>query len=78
MLGFLINGKEEDEIKYLIKREMDEILFDMKDDRIDLIVKNAMQERYKILFSLFKRLATPKECLQYIPSKEKKTRKANT
>lgn len=71
MLGILISGKEENEIRYLIKREMDEILFDLNDHRIDNQVKKAMEERYKVLFSLFKRLASPKECLHYMPSKRK-------
>lgn len=65
MLGLLINQKEIKEMEYLIKREMDEILFDLKDSRIDHIVKRSMEERYKILFSLFKRVASPKECLTY-------------
>ncbi|MFO1441956.1 hypothetical protein KDN24_01690 [Bacillus sp. Bva_UNVM-123] len=66
MLGLLINQKETKEMQYLIKREMDEILFDLKDGRIDHIVKRAMEERYKILFSLFKRVAPPRECHHYI------------
>ncbi|CAM4086804.1 hypothetical protein [Mesobacillus thioparans] len=70
MLGVLINEKERKEIEYLIKREMDEILFDMKDERIDHIVKRSMRERYQILFSLFKRVAPPKECLKYMPAKK--------
>jgi hypothetical protein len=74
MFGLLINDKEVKEIEYLIKREMDEILFDMKDDRIDHIVKRAMEERYKILFSLFRRVASHHECLKYM-WKEKKGRK---
>jgi hypothetical protein len=72
MLGIIITGKEEQEIKYLIKREMDEILFDLDDERIDSIVKNAMDERYKTLFTLFKRVASPGECFHYMPSKQKK------
>ncbi|CRK85322.1 hypothetical protein [Neobacillus massiliamazoniensis] len=66
MLGLLINEKEVKEIEYLIKREMDEILFDLRDERIDQIVKRAMEERYKILFTLFRRLASPNECFKYI------------
>ena len=65
MFGFLINEREVKEMQYLIKREMDEILFDLKDGRIDHIVKRSMEERYKILFSLFKRVAPPNECLSY-------------
>jgi hypothetical protein len=74
MIGIIIDQREEKEIRYLIKREMDEILFDMKDERIDHIVKKAMDERYKILFSLFKRVAPPVECFRYIPSKQKRAK----
>ncbi|KON85762.1 hypothetical protein AF332_02285 [Sporosarcina globispora] len=68
MIGMLLNQKEQKEMEYLIKREMDEILFDLKDDRIDHIVKRAMEERYKILFSLFQRMATPSDCFKYMRS----------
>lgn len=73
MLGLLINEKEVKEIEYLIKREMDEILFDLRDERIDMLVKRAMEERYKILFTLFRRMASPNECFKYI-RKDKKGR----
>ncbi|MBL4954615.1 hypothetical protein RCG24_15625 [Neobacillus sp. OS1-32] len=66
MLGLLINEKEVKEMEYLLKREMDEILFDLGDDRIDHIVKRAMEERYKVLFALFRRVASPHECIKYI------------
>lgn len=74
MIGLLINEKEVKEMEYLIKREMDEILFDLKDERIDYIVKRAMEERYKILFTIFRRVALPHECLKYMRS-DKKGRK---
>ncbi len=75
MIGIMISGKEEMEIRYLIKREMDEILFDLKDERIEHVVKTAMEERYKILFSLFKRVAPPMECFRYMPSKHKQAKR---
>lgn len=74
MIGFLINEKEVKEMEYLIKREMDEILFDLTDERIDHIVKRAMKERYKVLFTLFRRVASPNECLKYM-RKDRKDRK---
>jgi len=74
MIGFLINEKEVKEMEYLIKREMDEILFDLRDERIDHIVKRAMKERYKVLFTLFRRVASPNDCFKYM-RKEKKDRK---
>ncbi|CAM3849990.1 hypothetical protein [Cytobacillus oceanisediminis] len=75
MVGMLLNQKEVKEMEYLIKREMDEILFDLKDDRIDHIVKRAMEERYKILFSLFQRVASPSDCLKYMRSRPRREQK---
>ncbi|WP_026583701.1 hypothetical protein [Bacillus sp. J33] len=75
MIGMLLNQKEVKEMEYVIKREMDEILFDLKDDRIDHIVKRAMEERYKILFSLFQRVASPADCLRYMRSRHHREQK---
>ncbi|MBL3645177.1 hypothetical protein MZM54_30985 [[Brevibacterium] frigoritolerans] len=69
MLGLLINDKEKMELEYLLKREMDEILFDLQDDRIDHIVKRAINEKYNILFRLFKRVSTEDEILMYMKGK---------
>jgi len=77
MLGFLINEKESKELEYLIKREMDEILFDLKDERIDHVVKRSMKERYKILFSLFKRVAPPAECMKYMETQNRTSKNSN-
>ncbi|WP_456277039.1 hypothetical protein [Bacillus sp. AK128] len=70
MLGFMLNKIEQKELEYLLKREMDEILHDFQDHRIDHIVKRAMEERYQILFKLFRRIATPYDCSKYIRSKQ--------
>ncbi|WP_342429173.1 hypothetical protein [Neobacillus sp. FSL H8-0543] len=75
MLGLLVNEKEIKEMEYLIKREMDEILFDLKDHRIDHVVKRAMEERYKILFTLFRRVSSPNECLKYMRSEKAGSKK---
>jgi hypothetical protein len=74
MLGLLINEKEMKEIEYILKREMEEILFDIGDYRIDYIVRHTMEERYKILFQLLIRIATPSECTKYILKQEKKNK----
>ncbi|PLS15582.1 hypothetical protein CVD28_22245 [Bacillus sp. M6-12] len=75
MLGFMISGIEQKEIEYLLKRELDEILFDLMDERIDQVVKRAMEERYKILFNILKRVASPKECFKYMRTKTSSKRK---
>lgn len=67
----LVNEAEQKEIEYLIKRELEELLLDLEDKRIDQLVKHAMTERYKMLFQLFRRVASDKECLKYIPKRLK-------
>lgn len=69
MFGLLINEREKRELEYVIKRELEEILFDMGDHRIDEIVKKSMSKRYKDLFSLFCRIADEEERVKYIPKR---------
>ena len=66
MLGFLVTQSEVRELRYLLKREMEEILYDIQDSRIDRAVKQALEERYHTLFKLFVRIASPNECRKYI------------
>lgn len=60
MIGMLINEKERKELEYLLKKELDEILFDLKDERIDHLAKRSMNERYRVLFYNIKAGGTPK------------------
>ena len=50
MLGLLINGMEQKEIEYLIKRELEELLLDLDDNRIDYLMKRAMRNATKDYF----------------------------
>lgn len=75
MLGVMLSNKESQEIEYLLKRELEELLLDLTDSRIDGIVKRAMEERYKIIFGLYKRFASPKECFKYIRGKHQRSEK---
>jgi hypothetical protein len=77
MLAMLLNEREIKEMQYLLKREMDEILFDLRDERIDNFIKTEMEERYKHLFTLFKRVAPPVDCMKYILTKQKNRRRGN-
>lgn len=69
MIGLLINDREQREIKYVIKRELEELLMDLEDPRIDHTVKQAMVDRYHVLFQLFQRVASEQECLKYLLKK---------
>ncbi|UOR10571.1 hypothetical protein [Halobacillus amylolyticus] len=71
MYGVIINDQEQEEMEYLLKREMEEIIFDLGDHRIDPEIKSAMGNRYEVLFQLFRRFASQEECLQYMPKKKK-------
>ncbi|HLS36334.1 MAG TPA: hypothetical protein VK061_08865 [Bacillota bacterium] len=66
MLGLLVTDMEKREIEYLIKREFEEILLDLEDHRIDDVIKESMIERYKVLFNLFRKVATEEDCLKYM------------
>ncbi|MCM3762336.1 hypothetical protein M3212_16305 [Alkalihalobacillus oceani] len=72
MLGLLLNQKEVQEVEYMLKREMEEILLDLSDPRIDELVKRAMEEKYQIVFSIYKRLVTPKESVKYLLPRTRK------
>ncbi|SEO73982.1 hypothetical protein SAMN04488134_1121 [Amphibacillus marinus] len=67
MLGLLVSEREVKEIEYLIKRELEEILFDIEDSRIDSVVKDTMQQRYRVLYQLFRRIASHQDVLRYLP-----------
>ncbi len=69
LLGLLINEIEQKEVEYLLRRELEELLMDLEDHRIDHMVKRAMKERYNILFQLFRRVANENECLKYMPKR---------
>ncbi|WP_232699836.1 hypothetical protein [Brevibacillus daliensis] len=66
MLGMMLSSKECLEIEYLLKREMEEMLLDFGDSRIDKLVKRAMEERYIILFRMYARFAPPQELSKYV------------
>ncbi|GAE35384.1 hypothetical protein [Halalkalibacter akibai] len=66
MLGVILNEKEVQEVEYMLKREMEELLLDMSDPRIDEVVKKAMEEKYQIVFKIYKRFVPPKETMKYI------------
>lgn len=59
VLGLVVHEKELLELQYLLKREMEEILLDLNDERIERVIKRAMKERYRILFKLLTKVSRP-------------------
>jgi hypothetical protein len=65
MLGVLFNDRECKELSYLLRKELDEMLLDLSDHRIDTDIKAAIESRYKVIFRMYARLASPKELSRY-------------
>jgi hypothetical protein len=65
MLGFLFNQKECRELSYILRKELDEMLYDLNDHRLDNEMKQAIELRYKVVFRMYARLASPNELSKY-------------
>ncbi len=65
MLGLLFNERECKELDYVLRKELDEMLFDLKDLRIEGDIKTAIESRYKVIFRMYARLASPKDLSKY-------------
>lgn len=50
----------------MLRKELDEMLYDLKDTRIEAQVKEAIESRYKVIFRMYARLASPKELSRYV------------
>ncbi|BFH35595.1 hypothetical protein [Paenibacillus melissococcoides] len=65
MLGFLFNDNECRELGYMLRKELDEILFDLSDNRLDSEVRQAICRRYRTVFRMYARIASPKDLSKY-------------
>jgi hypothetical protein len=65
MIGFLFNERECKELDYVLRKELDEMLFDLNDQRIDSCAKVSIETRYRIVFRMYTRLASSKEISKY-------------
>ncbi|WP_425452783.1 hypothetical protein [Ammoniphilus oxalaticus] len=72
-MGFLFNQKECQELQYLLRRELEELLLDLGDKRIDGMIRMAMEERYTTVFKMYGRLASPTELAKYVRNKTSHT-----
>lgn len=65
MLGFLFNERECKELSYMLRKELDEMLFDLSDKRLEAEIRNAISKRYRTVFRMYARIASPKELSKY-------------
>ncbi len=72
MLGFMFNERECRELDYLLRKELDEMLFDLNDKRIEQAIKEAIESRYKVIFRMYARVASTKEISKYARNRQYK------
>jgi hypothetical protein len=72
MLGLLFSEKECKELGYVLRKELDEMLMDLNDPRLDNEVKAAIASRYKTIFRMYARFASSKELSKYARGNLKK------
>lgn len=65
MLGMLFNEKECKELDYVLRKELDEMLLDLGDQRLDQNIRQAIANRYKTVFRMYARFAPQKELSKY-------------
>lgn len=68
MLGMLLNDKECKEMAYVLRKELDEMLFDLSDQRLNQDIRKAIDKRYKTIFQMYARFAPQKELSKYVRS----------
>ncbi|GBF77074.1 hypothetical protein PA598K_05598 [Paenibacillus sp. 598K] len=65
MIGMLFNDKECRELDYVLRKELDEMLLDLNDKRMDGDIRRAIASRYRVVFRMYARIASPKELSRY-------------
>jgi len=65
MLGMLFTDKECRELDYLLRKELDELLLELNDRRLEGPVREAISNRYKTIFRMYARIASPRDLSRY-------------
>ncbi|WP_172199182.1 MULTISPECIES: hypothetical protein [Saccharibacillus] len=69
MLGMMFNEMECKEYAYVLRKELDEMLFDLGDKRLDKNMRQAISKRYQTIFRMYARVAPAKELSKYARDK---------
>jgi hypothetical protein len=65
MIGYLFTDRERRELEYVLRKELDEMVMDLNDARIDPDIKRAIETRYKVIFGMYARSASSKDKAKY-------------
>lgn len=66
MIGALFEDHEVRELEYLLKKEMEALSCELQEPDLNHLVKRAMEERYRLLFNIYKRFVPKQECMKYM------------
>ena len=69
MIGMMFNDMECKEFGYVLRKELDEMLFDLSDKRLDQNMRISISKRYQTIFQMYARVAPPKELSKYVRDK---------
>ncbi|CAM3646401.1 MULTISPECIES: hypothetical protein [Saccharibacillus] len=69
MLGMMFSEMECKEFGYVLRKELDEMLFDLSDKRLDKDMRKAISKRYQTIFQMYARVAPAKELSKYVRDK---------
>jgi hypothetical protein len=61
----LFTDKECRELGYMLRKELDEMLLEISDRKLEGPVKEAIVQRYKIVFRIYARIASPRDLSRY-------------
>lgn len=70
MLGFLFNERESKELEYILRKDLDEMLLDLSDKRIDGALRKAIEDRYHVVFKMYSRFGATKELSKYARNRQ--------
>lgn len=65
MLGMLFNDRECKEFDYVLRKELDELILDLSDHRLDGDIRKSIARRYRVIFRMYARIASPKQLSKY-------------
>ncbi|QQK78633.1 hypothetical protein HUG20_01030 [Salicibibacter cibi] len=65
MFGMALKEKEAEEIIYLLKKEMEDVYEDLQDHSLEGCVKRTIEEKYALLFSVYRRMVPFSESMKY-------------
>lgn len=66
MQGFLFTKQECCELSFLIRAELDELLFDLQDPYLSVEQVSQVENRYRRLFQILTRFADQEEIIPYL------------